>query len=77
MAGKYMKTCSILLQYQLHKNTRMRRTDKDDNDAGQLEMSYTAVDIYIDIITWKNCLAVSTTVEHTHTLSGFYSQIYT
>lgn len=34
---------------------------------------YTAVDIYPDFITWKNCLSVSTNVEHIHALSSFYS----
>ena len=47
--------------------------NKDDKDVEQLELSYTAVDIYIDIITLKNCLAIPTNVEFTHTLSSFYS----
>lgn len=54
MANKCIKMCSILLHYQLHENVNMKRTDKDDKDVEQLELSYTAVDIYTDIITLKN-----------------------
>lgn len=54
MANKCIKMCSILLHYQLHENVNMKRTDKDDEDVEQLELSYTAVDIYIDIINLKN-----------------------
>lgn len=65
MANKCIKMCSILLHYQLHENVNMKRTDKDDKDVEQLELSYTAVDIYIDINHFEK-LAIPTNVEFTH-----------
>ena len=42
MANKCIKACSIFLHYQCRENVNMKRTDKDDKDEEQLELSYTA-----------------------------------
>lgn len=47
------------------------KNSKGEKDVEQLKLSYIAVDICIDCITWKNCLAISTNMAHTQTLSSF------
>lgn len=47
------------------------KNSKSEKDVEQLKLSYTAVGIYTDFITWKNCLAISANMAHTQSLSSF------